>query len=229
MNELAAIGHNQPPPDPASIKSEYSDLILEVENWLDGYAVETEDQMKSVDALLKGVKDAEKEAKAAKETAYRPHKEAGDAVVAEWKPLLDDFGRMKSGLTTIVGKFKTRLAAEKAAEARRLRDEADNKAREAGAAKNQADMGNIEERREADDLAARAREMERAAQAVEKVTGLRTFTVPGIVDPKACINWIVRNDKPAVMEFMEGYVARAVREGRRDIDGVIIRKEKRAV
>ena len=84
-----------------------------------------------------------------------------------------------------------------------------------------ADMKDVSQRRTADQLAAEAMEAERALQAVtkDKVSGLRKTTVPEIVDPKACINWIASNDKPALREFMEIYVARKTREGVRGIDG----------
>ena len=40
---------------------------------------------------------------------------AGDAVIARWKPFLDDLTRQKNGLTAAVDQFKRKLAAEKEA------------------------------------------------------------------------------------------------------------------
>jgi hypothetical protein len=231
MNAPAKIGHNGPPDALEDLIAKWADTILEVENWLDGAPVENEGQMKAVDALLAAVKDAEGEAKDAKEAEYRPHKLACDAVVTRWKPVLDDFDRMKKGLAAAVTAFKNKLAAEKEAERRKAWEEAEAKRRAAEEAQRTADMADLDARRKADELAAEAREAERQAQAAKKdtVKGLRTYTIPEITDPKACINWIAQNDKPALLEFMTAYVERKTREGVRGIAGVEVRSEKRAV
>lgn len=231
MNAPAKIGHNNPPDPIDEVRAKFADTILEVENWLDGAAVENEAQMKAVDALLASVKEARTAAEDAKELEYRPHKAACDAVVARWKPLLEDLDRMKKGLAAAVTAFKNKLAAEKEAERRKAWEEAEAKRKAAEEAQRIADMANLDERRKADELAAEAREAERMAQAAKKdtVKGLRTYYVPEITDPKACINWIAQNDKSAVMAFMEDYVARKTREGVRGIGGVTVHSEKRAV
>lgn len=231
MNAPSKIGHNNPPDPIDEIRAKFADTILEVENWLDGSPVENEGQMKAVDALLASVKEAESAAKAAKEDEYRPHKAACDAVISRWKPVLDDLDRMKKGLAAAVTAFKNKLAAEKEAEKRRAYEEAEAKRRAAEEAQRTADMADLEARRRADELAAEAREAERQAQAArdDKVKGLRTYTIPEIVDPRACINWIAQNDKPALLAFMEEYVARKTREGVRGIGGVEVRTEKRAI
>lgn len=231
MNAPAKIGHNNPPDAIEEIKARFADTILEVENWLDGAAVENEAQMKAVDALLASVKEARTAAEEAKEAEYRPHKDACDTVVSRWKPILEDFDRMKKGLAAAVTAFKNKLAAEKEAERRKAWEEAEAKRKAAEEAQRTADMADLEARRAADELAAQAREAERLAQAAKKdtVKGLRTYHVPEIVDPKACINWIAQNDREAVMAFMEEYVARKTREGVRGIAGVEVRTEKRAV
>lgn len=224
-------GHNNPPDPIEEVRAKYADTILEVENWLDGAAVENEAQMQAVDALLATMKDAEADAKAAKEVEYRPHKEAADAVVSRWKPVLEDFDRMKKGLAAAVSKFKAALAAEKEAARRKAWEEAEAKRREAEEAQRSADMADLDARRKADELAAAAREAERNAQAAknDKVKGLRTYTIPEIVDGTACARWIWVNDREAMQEFLTAYVERKTREGVRGIAGVEVRTEKRAV
>jgi hypothetical protein len=231
MNAPAQIGHNNPPDAIDEIREKFADTLSEVENWLDGGAVENEGQMKAVDALLAAVKEARTAAEEGKEAEYRPHKAACDAVVARWKPVLEDLDRMKKGLAAAVTAFKNKLAAEKEAERRRAYEEAEAKRREAEAAQRAADMANLEERRRADELAAQAREAERAAQAAKKdtVKGLRTYHVPEIVDGTALARWIWVNDRPAMQEFLTAYVERKTREGVRGIAGVEVRTEKRAV
>lgn len=228
---VATIGHNNPPSAQDELKALYADAISEAENWCDGERVQNDGQMRDVDKLIASIKDAERTAKAHKEGEFRPHKDAADAVIAAWKPLLDDLDRIKKSLLSIVGNYKTEKARKVAEEQRRLEAEAEARKREAEAAQRDVDMGDVNQRREADAIAFEAREAERAAQAAkkDKPTGLRTFTVPHIVDRRACINWIAVNDKTALSEFMDDYVKRKTREGVRGIDGVEVRQEQRAV
>ena len=224
MNQVAKLGHNNPPDPFDEICDEFADTFAEVSNWLDGTSVENEGQMKAVDALLATIKQAEARTKDAKEHEYRPHKDACDAVVARWKPLVDDLDRMRKGLAVAVSKFKAKIAAEKDAE-RRAAERAAREAREAA----EKAAHDPKRQSEASALQIEAIEAQKAAQAVEKVKGLRTYTVPEIIDAKACLNWIAQNDREAVVAFMDEYVAKAVRGGNRSIAGVEVRREKRAV
>lgn len=229
VNAPAKIGHNNPPDALEEVRTKWADTILEVENWLDGAAVETEAQMKAVDALLADIKTARTDAEDGKEAEYRPHKAACDAVVTRWKPLLEDLDRMKKGLASAVTAFKNKLAAEKEAERRKAYEEAEAKRRAAEEALRAADMANLDERRKADELAAAAREAERAAQAAknDKVKGLRTVTRYEITDPKALVNWIARNDRDTMAAFIEEC---ARRYSRTDVkaDGLRVWTEKEA-
>ena len=227
MNELAPVGHNNPPSELDVLREQFD--LEEVENWLDGESVENDDQMAVVDALLKNVKAAENEAKSQKETEFRPHKTAADGVVAKWKITLDDLSRMRTGLIAIVSDYKVKKAEEQEAIRKAKEAEAERLRLEAEAAQRNVDMGNIEERREADAISLEARQASKQASDVEKIKGLRTYTVPTITDPKACLNWIAQNDRPAVEDFMDQYVIRKTREGERNIAGVEIQQEKRAV
>jgi hypothetical protein len=51
MTQLATIGHNNPPDPIETITAPFDNDRAEAENWLDGTPVETEAQMKAVDAL----------------------------------------------------------------------------------------------------------------------------------------------------------------------------------
>lgn len=225
MNELAPIGHNNPPDPMEQIQAANDSLFIEVANWADGQPVENEDQMKAVDLLIKAVKEVEAEAKKAKEDEYRPHKAACDAVVARWKVFLDDLDRQKKCLTSAVDGFKRKLAEDREA-GRRAKEaaarEAMRRAEESARAANDAD---IEAQREAAAAIETARAAQKAAKEVEGVKGLRTFVIREIADGAACARWIWSNDRPAIMEFMETYVKRADRLP----DGVTERTEKRAV
>lgn len=228
MNALAPIGHNGGPIDALeAVQSKHDDLFAEVANWLDGGKVEAEDQMRAVDALLAGVKDAEKEAKDAKENEYRPHKAAGDAVIARWKPFLDDLTRQKNGLTAAVDQFKRKLAAEKEAARRKAEAEAweaTRAARDAAAAANAADL---EAQRAAAEAQRQAEEAQARAKAAEKdtVKGLRAVTEHVVVDGTGFARWLWQNDRPALEAFMGEYA----RRNKINLPGIVeARTERRA-
>lgn len=224
---IAGMGHNGGEAlDPMeAIQAQYDNTFLMVANWLDGSSVENEAQMKEVDSLLASIKDAEKDAAAAKEDEYRPHKAACDAVIARWKPFLTDLTRQKNGLTATVDVFKRKLAEERAAEKRaaereayRLREAAEEAARKAAA-------NDLDAQREAAAAMEVAQRATQQAKQVETVKGLRTYTVTEVVDGKVLINWIAKNDKAALMAFMDDYA----RRNTGDLPGVERRQEKRAV
>ena len=231
MNKIAAIGDNRPPDPVEELFSKHSDTLEEIENWLDGAEVENEGQMVAVDGLIKDIKAIEKEAKTEKESEFRPYKDRVDSVILKWKAPMAELSSLRTSLLSVVGPFKQKLADEKEAAKRKAYDEARAAEIAAKEAVEAADMKNIEERRAADALAAEATEASRVAQAArdDKVKGLRKTYIPEIVDPKACINWIAQNDRPAIMEFIDAYVARKTREGVRDIGGVNVTEEKRAL
>lgn len=224
---MTDIGHNNPPSELEQLYEEFD--LLEVDNWLDGFEVENDDQMKVVDELVKTIKSAEKAAKDRKEAEYRPHKLACDDVVEKWKPALDELGKLRKGLLGIVGNYKAKRAAEQEAIRREKEAEAARLEAEAEAAKRDVDMTDVSQRREADAIDLEARRKSKEAADVEKIKGLRTFWVHEVTDPKACINWIAKNDKPALQAFMEDYVKRQSRDTASRIDGVTVRAEKRAV
>lgn len=230
MNQIARIGDNNPPDAIEEIQSSYDDTFSEVENWLDGEPVENEEQMKAIDALLKSVKAAEKDANDAKELEFRPHKTAADAVVERWKPFLDDLTHMKKGLTAAVGEFKKKLAAEKEAARRAAFEEAERKRREAEEAARAASAADIQAQREAAQAQQAAEEAQRKASAASKdtVKGLRLTKRAEIIDGRACINWIAINDRDAMQEFMQAYVNKALHAGSQMPAGVEVVSEKRA-
>jgi hypothetical protein len=224
----AVIGHNNPPDPIDDAIAPFGDLITEAETWADGTAVESEVQMRAVDALIKGMKSARKAVDDARDVATRPLHEAWKGEVARWKPTQDDLDRIVKCLVAAVDGFKRKLAAEKA-EAERIAAQAAYAARKAAedAAREAAASSDIEAQRRA----AAAQDAMDAAQAAvqaakaDGVKGMRTYTVKTIVDGRAAAAWIWKNDRAAMDDFIARYVDRATGP----IDGVEVRTEKRAV
>lgn len=220
-NPRAGMGGNMPP-DPLDAALEpFGDVIAEAENWLDGQKVETEDQMKAVDALLADIKSALKVVGDAEKGACLPLHDAWKAEKARWKPTLDDLDRIKKGLAGLVSSFKVALAAKKEAELAKAREEARRLEEEAKAAAAKADATNIEEARAADLALAEAkqaaREIRQDAREAASVKGLRTVTRYEIDNLRSALHWIAEHDKEALGVFVRDYVhknhARLYREG----------------
>lgn len=213
-------GHNNPPDAIDEATAPYADAIAEAQNWLDGEPVENEGQMKAVDVLTKQIKAAIKDTVAGQKSESAPHFDAHKAAIARWKPTVDDLKLLMLGLVACVGPYKKKLADEKA-EAQRKAWEQANIARKASeAALNAASASNIEAQREAQDLQQQAIDTQKAAQAQSKdtVKGIRTTHHYEIEDGRACINWILQNDRDALTAFMDEYARKNHRNA--DIAGV---------
>lgn len=222
------IGHNNPPDPLDEALAPFGDAIAEAENWLDGAAVENDEQMKAVDALLREIKAAEKAAKAGEADEAKPLHDAWKAAKARWKPTLDDLDRIKRGLAAAMDGFKRRKAAELAEARRKAEEEAAAKARAAHEARMAAEASNLEAQRAAAEATREAEAAAKAAKAAgrEKVKGLRTVSRWEIEDMRAAVNWIARNDKDAMKAFAEDYVRRS--HSVRAIDGVRVWQEQEA-
>lgn len=221
-------GHNNPPDPLDEAIAPFADHIAEAENWLDGQRVTNEGQMKSVDAILREIKAAEKAVKTAEESEAKPIYDQWKAAKARYAPTIGDLGRIKKGLAALVSDFKAALAREK--EAARL--EAERKARlaaeEARKAAEKADAADIEAQRAAQSKIAEAEDARKQAEAAkkDKVKGLRTVHKYEINDHRAALHWIAKNDKSAMTAFIEEYVRTNHRKAA--IDGVRAWEEKEA-
>ena len=219
--------HNNPPDPIDEALAPFGGAIEEAANWLDGTAVETEGQMKAVDALTKELKAAKKAVEAAEESEAKPFYDQWKAAKARFKPTLDDLDIRIKGLVATVDTFKRKLAAEKAEAERKARQEADaarRKAEEAArAAANdyEAQQAAMAAQREAEAAQARA-----AAASKDTVRGLRTVTRYAVEDHRAALHWIAANDRDAMTAFIDDYVRRHHKD--KPIMGVKVWQEKEA-
>ena len=225
MNTLTRL-HNSPPDPVDEALAPFGDTITEAEGWLDGTLVENEAQMKSVDALLKGVKAAKKAVEGAEESAAKPIYDQWKAEKARFAPTLVDLDRIAKGLVGIVDGFKRKLAAEKAEADRIAQAAAWEATRKAQEAARLADATNIEATRAAAQAMVEAEAAQKAAMAASKdtVRGMRTVTKYVTEDDRAALHWIAANDKPAMAEFIAEYVRRNHKT--KEIAGVRVWTEK---
>lgn len=221
--------HNIPPDPIDEALAPFGDVISDAEGWLDGTAVETEGQMKAVDALIKDMKAAKKAVEAAEESEAKPIYDQWKLAKERYKPTLTDLDRIVKGLVATVDAFKRKLAAEKEAarrEAERLAWEETRKAQEAARL---AAANDLEAQRAAAAQAEAAETAQRAAQAAAKdtVKGMRTVTKYEVTDHRALLHWIAKNDKDAVYAFIEEW-ARRNHKDHQAAEGLRVWTEKEA-
>jgi len=228
MNAPAAIGHNGFDPIDEAL-APFGDVISEAESWLDGQKVETEGQMKAADVLLKGIKAARKAVDDARDASTKPLHEVWKTEVARWKPTQDDLDRLAKGLIALLDDFKRKLAAEKEAARKEAERLAWEKTRAAQEAARLADASNIEETRAAAAAMEEAEAAQQAAMAASKdtVKGLRTVTKYEVTDHKALLNWIAKNDRDAITDFINEW-ARKEHKACANADGLRVWMEKEA-
>jgi len=228
MNDIAKIGHNNPPDPIDTITASYADSREEAENWTDGAPVENEAQMNEVDALRGAMRKWRLALEKGQKGATKP---LNDILVAErnrWNPTIEDAQRIEGCLVATVDVFKRKLAAEKAVaqkaawdETNRLRREADEKARK-------SDASNLEAQREVQAAQQAAMDAEKAARdsKSDNVKGMRKVTLYEIEDHKKALHWIAAQDRDAMTSFIEDYVKRNHKT--KAIDGVRVWQDKEA-
>lgn len=227
MNDRAVIGGNLPPDPIDEAIAPYMDVIEEAESWLDGSTVDTEDQMKAVDALIKELRSCKTSLGKAEKAATAPLHDAWKSEIARWKPTREDVERRLKGLTSVVDPFKRKLAEEKEAAKRKAYEEARAVERAAEEAAQKANAASYDDQVEAGRLKQEAMEAKKAASAAnrDKVTGLRTVKESVVVDELALARWLWQNDREAITEWQ----AERARKLKLDIPGIVeIRERKEA-
>jgi hypothetical protein len=220
--------HNNPPNPIDEALAPFGDTITEAEGWLDGKPVETEGQMKAVDALTKEIKAAKKAIEAAEESAAKPIYDQWKAEKAKFAPTITDLDRIVKGLVAAVDTFKRKLAAEKEAARKKAEAEAWEATRKAQEAARMANASNIEAQRQAAAAQAQAEAAQKAAMAAKNdtVKGMRTVTRYQIEDHRAALHWISAYDRDAMTAFIEEYTRRNHKD--KQITGVKVWQEKEA-
>lgn len=243
---VAEIGHNNPPMSPYEAVAVHLDgLLLEARNWADGSGVETQAQADDVSRLIEDLRLGEKAADEARVTEKQPLDEQIAEIQDRYNVYIAPLKNKKPGkvavaveaLKATLKPFLDRLAAEKAAEAERLRKEAEAKAQAAAEAARAASMDNLEAREaaealveEADEaarIASRAANDKAQAKGGSRALGLKTYYRAEITDPKACLFHYAAERRADLLEFLLGLAQADVDAKRRGIPGVTVHTETR--
>jgi hypothetical protein len=204
--------HNNPPDPIDAICATYEPWRTEAENWTDGSPVETEPQMRSVDALRAQMRRWRLDLEAGQKSEAAPLHDAWKAALARWKPTIEDAQRYEKCLNAAVEAFKLKLKAEKEEAERKARAEADRKMREAAEAARRASDADLDAQRAVAAAQAEAEAAQIAAVAAAKdagsIKGLRKTWRYEITDHRALLHWLAVHRKDALTEWIEEYARR---------------------
>jgi hypothetical protein len=247
-NPRAVVGGNNPPEEtPFELsRDEITDLYDEAANWLDGEPVTTQEVADKIGKLMTDIRAAVKRADERRKDETRPLDEAKAEIQTRYNALI---GETKS----VTGKAPMALDVCKKAlapfldEQDRIKKEAARIAAEDAAAKRKAaedafrasSVADLAKREEAERLAKEAdratKDAAKAAKDRGRVNGggraisSRTYYVAEVTDANAFARhvWIAYREE--MQEFLDGLAQRLVDRKVRDIPGVTVTEDKRAV
>lgn len=235
----AAIGHNQPPDPFEAFTLHLDDLDEQARQFLDGSPIETEAQAEDVSRILNMLRKARNDAGEARKAEKKPHDDAAKAVQAKWTPLLARAELAANVAKNVLSPWlqaKEEAVREAAEEAQREAERQAQKAREAAANVSEGDLAGQtvaralqENAAHASKQAARLAKSPVHAKGGERATGLRTYYEAEITDPVAFIRWAWAHRQSDVTAFLEGLAETEARAGPRDIPGLKMTPQRKAV
>ena len=219
------IGHNQPPPLEAM--SLHIEDLFSLASGSVAAPVTTDDQEAALDDLLDDLRKARKAADEHRASEKKPHDDAGKAVQAAWKPLLDRCDKAADAIKAALTPYRTARQRAKDEAARIAREEADAKQRAAQAALRASD--DLEERFAAEELLKQAGKLAAQASRIDRTaTGLRTHWEAEVTDRRAALNHYLKLNPDAFMDLIQRLADADARGTRAPVLGVIFHEIKRA-
>jgi hypothetical protein len=236
---VAEIGHNNPPePTPyEAIKAYLDDLLTEAANWADGSKVENQAQADEVSRLIEELRQGLQAADDARVKEGEPFKLKLDEIQTRFNVYIAPTKNKVPGkvpvameaLKATLKPFLDKLRAEqmeREAEARRVAEEAAQKAADAA---RKAQASDLTARREAEALEAQAREAAAAAARAanekaqahggSRAMGLTKTYTPVMVDRKAALIHYAGTRPDDLAGFLMTLAQTDVRNGKRQIPG----------
>ncbi|MDO8800094.1 hypothetical protein [Phenylobacterium sp.] len=244
-NPRVFVGANNPPePTPFdAVQAHIDGLMEEARLWLTGAEITTDAQADEIKRLKDDFKLAHKAADDARIAENVPFDDGKAAVQAKYAPLIADTKKVRGktvlaleALNQALTPWLRKKEQEAAAEARRLREEAEELARVAAAAVAES-AGDLEAREAAEEIvtaasiaSADARRAEVAKVHVKgegRAEGLRSYWSPVMTDRKAALLHYVQDWPPEIIAALQGLAEVDVRAGKRQIPGFDVQEERR--
>lgn len=221
---MATIGHNGPPPHEAWAL--HIEELFEVAN---GIGPATNDEQEAaLDDLLDQFRIAKRDADKERAAEKKPHDDAAKAVQAKWKPLLDRCDIASKAIKDALTPYRT--AKQRAADevARKAREEAESAHKAAQEAFKSSDL---DDRLEAERLAAQAKAMQVQANKIDRQsTGLRTSWQAEVTNRRDALLHYIKTQPEAFEALVQSLADKDARNEatRRDIPGVKFHEKKEA-
>lgn len=244
-NPRAVIGDNAPPPTPFELAEKaVNDIYGEVVLWLDGKPIDSQALADGVGNLQAEIRKAEKLADDTRKAENEPFDKGKAEVQARYLPLIGDTKAIRGKTVLASEACKAALQPWLLAEDRRIkeearlaREEADRQQREAEEALRASDAADIEKRAAAEALLAAAKKADTAANVAGRQTataggasgrssGLRATWVAEITDPVVAARACWHEARPEMLDFLQSWADRRVREGVRSLPGFAITEKK---
>lgn len=227
------------PAEPAVLfAEEVDDLLLEARNYLDGEPIANEQQAEAVSSLINRLRRVAKDADEARLVEKKPHDEAARAVQAKWTPIITKAELATSTAKEALAPWLREIEAKQQREAEVARQEAERAAQKAAEAF-AASSGNLAAREDAERLIKGARGAEAYANKAskakahakggERAVGLRSYYVAEVTDPVLFGKWAWEHRRAEYVQFLHGLAEREARLGIREIPGLKITEERKAV
>lgn len=219
-------GHNNPPAD-ATFGMHIDDLFSMLSNTLAGGTVDSDEKEAAIDALMDDFRKASKDADKARAAEKKPHDDAGKAVQAKWKPVIDKADRgvteCKAALTPY--RIEKQRIADEAA--RKAREEAEAKQAAAQAALQQSD--DLESRFQAEQDLEQAKKLTAVANKIDRsATGLRTSWEAELTDKTAALRHYLKTQPGEFETLIQTLADRDARGARPPVPGVLYQERKKA-
>lgn len=219
-------GHNNPPPLMA-MSLHIEDLFALVSGSLAGGPVTTDTQEAALDDLLDELRKAKKLADTQRADEKRPHDDAGKAVQAAWKPLLDRCDKGADAIKQALTPYREARQRAKDEAARKAREEAEAKQREAQAALRQSE--DLEARFAAEEQLKQATKLTAQANRIDRTaTGLRTYWEAEVTDRRAALIHYIARDPDAFADLIQRLADADARGARAPVPGVVFHERKKA-
>jgi hypothetical protein len=239
--ELPGIGHNNPPEAPTPfdlLKQEIEDLSDTAKDFCDGEPIDTDAMADVITELHDRIHECGKKAEDLRVTEKKPLDDQIAAIQTKFHPLIGNTkagkGKVilaKDACQTLLTPWRQKVAAEKAAEARRVAEEA-AAAKAAADAAIQASSGNLAAREDAEELLVEAKRLEKTAARTWKATtvgtGLVTRWVAVLEDPEKALDWAYGRAADEFLAVAQANADAAVRGGLRVVPGFRVEERKEA-
>lgn len=250
MTDEKGIGHNCPPePTPfEAISEQISDLYLEAKNWCDGAKIENQAQADCIAELIQRIRKASNDAEALRKGEVKPLDDAKAEIQARYNELIGKTKKVTGLTVKALDALKTSLAPWLAEIERQQREEAEKKQREVAEAARKAqeelakarEVANLEEREKADAAIREAekalKEAEKASKAKANVTGgagkaigLRTVYTAEVTDYTAAARHLWVTNTEEFKALVDKLAQQHVNAGKRELPGVTVKEERKAV